>query len=476
MTAPPGLETLAHAGAARAAGAPALIWRQQVLTYGELAAATDRVARSLERQGLGAGRRVGLCLANSPQWVMATLGAWRAGAGVVDVPASTPAAARTAALERFGACAWVDAAAFAGGRFRGAHRTRPAPPHADDAGLACINLTSGSTGTPRGVLLGHDNLLRNAALYVDHFGLDEPDRTALVLPLSFGMNKIALLAHLLIGATVVLERDFRVPNAALAAMQAARATGLVAVPAVVQSLLARGDLGRFPVRSLRYVRIGAGHLPHRIMAELGARWPGARRYLTYGLTEVGLVTVLEGEEHARRPGSCGRPVRGVELSLGGERAAADGEIVVRCAHAARGYCADPGATRAVFRPGGVHTGDRGRVDAAGYLYLTGRDKDIIKSGGESVAAAEVEQVLLAHDGVAECAVIGVPDEWLGEAVEAHVVLHAHAGADAAALRAFCNARLAPVKRPRRIVLHEALPRGETGKVRKAALGRGAGTR
>jgi acyl-CoA synthetase (AMP-forming)/AMP-acid ligase II len=278
--------------------------------------------------------------------------------------------------------------------------------------VACVNLTSGTTGTAKGVLLPERNLQRNAELFAKYFGLRPDDRTCLVLPLYFGMNKIALLAHLRLGATVLLEPGFATPNTALFAMSREAATGLCAVPAACQALLARGDLQRHPQPHLRYLRIGAGRVPAALLDGLRRAFPAAEIFTTYGLTEVGLVTCLSADEHARRPDSVGRPIAEVALRIEGHGGAEPAEVVVRADHAALGYDGDSVATAQVFREDGIHTGDVGRLDEAGYLFLTGRLKDLIKSGGENVHPAEIEAVLLAHPAVADCAVVGVPDPWL----------------------------------------------------------------
>jgi acyl-CoA synthetase (AMP-forming)/AMP-acid ligase II len=281
------------------------------------------------------------------------------------------------------------------------------------------------------------------------------------------MNKIALLAHLSIGATVVLEAGFLTPNGGLATMTAARCTGLCAVPAPLLTLLTRGDLAAHPVRTLRYLRVGAGRVAPGLMARIEAQWPAAEVFLTYGLTEVGLVAVHNRASYHAHLDAAGRVVPEVEAAI--VPGADGGEVVLRCPHAAVGYYRDREETAAVFQPDGLHTGDLGRLDGAGFLYLEGRSKELIKSGGENVLPREVEAVLLRHAGVAECAVVGVPDRWLGEAVHAYVVPKAPAAFDAAALRRFCARHLPPLKRPAQIIPVAALPRTETGKVRKALL-------
>jgi acyl-CoA synthetase (AMP-forming)/AMP-acid ligase II len=452
------LRRLLTEGGAAAGSRPALVHDERRWSYAELTALADQTERALRGHGVGPGSRVGVRLPNSPHLVAAYMAVWGLDATVVEASPSLGPAREAALFRRSGVTATVGP----GGA------VAPAAPaeRVERAGVepvACVNLTSGTTGTARGVLLPDRNLLRNAELFAKYFGLRPDDRTCLVLPLYFGMNKIALLAHLRLGATVLLEEGFATPNTALAAMSRESATGLCAVPAACHALLARGDLERYPQPHVRYLRIGAGRVSTGLMDGLRRAFPAAEIFTTYGLTEIGLVTCLRADEHARRPDSVGRPIEEVEVSVaaGG---AGPAEVLVRAGHAALGYEGDPAATAETFREDGIHTGDLGRLDEAGYLFLTGRLKDLIKSGGENVHPAEIEAVLLAHPAVADCAVVGAPDPWLGEAVCAYVALRPGAGGDAPTLMRHCVEALPPIQRPKRIVIRERIPRNAVGKV------------
>jgi long-chain acyl-CoA synthetase len=445
-------------GRAAAGSRPALVHDGRPWSYAELVALADETERALFRHGAGAGARIGVRLPNSPHLVAAYMAAWGLDATVVEASPSLGPARQEALFRRSGVVATVGA----GGEVRAVEQGQEVG-RADGEPVACVNLTSGTTGAARGVLLPDRNLLRNAELFERYFGLRPEDRTCLVLPLYFGMNKIALLAHLRLGATVLLEEGFATPNAALASMSRESATGLCAVPAACHALLARGDLERYPQPNLRYLRIGAGRVTASLMGALRRAFPGAEIFTTYGLTEIGLVTVLRADEHARRPDSVGRAIDEVEVRVAGS-GAGPGEVVVRAGHAAVGYEGDPGATAEVFRQDGIHTGDLGRLDEAGYLFLTGRLKDMIKSGGENVHPAEIEAVLLAHPAVADCAVVGTPDPWLGEAARAYVALRPGAQGETAALMRHCVEALPPIRRPKRIDIVERIPRNAVGKV------------
>ena len=452
------LRRLLSEGRAEAGSRPALVHDGRRWSYAELEALSDHTQRALRAHGVGAGSRVGVRLPNSPHLVAAYMAVWGQGATVVEASPSLGPAREAALFGRSGVTATVGAGGAVAAAATAERAGRPGEEPA-----ACVNLTSGTTGAARGVLLPDRNLLRNAELFAKYFGLRPDDRTCLVLPLYFGMNKIALLAHLRLGATVLLEEGFATPNTALASMSRESATGLCAVPAACHALMARGDLERYPQPHLRYLRIGAGRVSAALMDGLRRVFPGADVFTTYGLTEVGLVTCLSAEEHARRPDSVGRPIDEVQVDVAAD-GSGPGEVVVRASHAALGYEGDPAATADVFRPDGIHTGDLGRLDEAGYLFLTGRLKDLIKSGGENVHPAEIEAVLLAHPAVADCAVVGTPDPWLGEAARAYVALRPGIAGDAPALMRHCVEALPPIRRPKRIDIVERIPRNAVGKV------------
>jgi acyl-CoA synthetase (AMP-forming)/AMP-acid ligase II len=438
----------------------ALVHEGRRWSYAELSDLADETERALRKLGVGAGSRVGVRLPNSPELVAAYMAAWSLDAAVVEASPSLGPSEQEALFRRSGALATIG---IASGSLAAALPGAERAPRADAATVACVNLTSGTTGAAKGVLLPPRNLLRNAELFAKYFGLVPSDRSCLVLPLYFGMNKIALLAHLRLGATVILESGFAMPNRALAAMSRENATGLCAVPAACQALLSRGDLQRYPQPHLRYLRMGAGRVSTALMDGLRRAFPATDVFVTYGLTEIGLVSCLSAAEHARRPDSVGRPIDEVDLTIDAS-GAGPGEVVVRGEHAALGYEGDPDATAAVFREDGIHTGDLGRLDEAGYLFLTGRIKELIKSGGENVYPGEIEAVLLAHPAVADCAVIGAPDPWLGETVLAYVALRRGANTDGPTLMRHCVQALPPIRRPKRIVIVEQVPRNAVGKL------------
>jgi acyl-CoA synthetase (AMP-forming)/AMP-acid ligase II len=242
-----------------------------------------------------------------------------------------------------------------------------------------------------------------------------------------------------------------------------------AVPSILHTILARGDVGPERGPRLRSIRMGAGQVTEQLLDGLETAFPGVRIFITYGLTEIGLVTVLSPADLRSRAGSCGRLLPEVTVQLHDAGRDGIGEILVAGLHAARGYEGDEDHTRAVFRTDGIHTGDRGVIDPDGFLYLKGRSKDLIKSAGENIYPAEIETYLLSCPGVADCAVLGVADEQLGEVIRAYVAPAPGHALDAAAVVQFCRRSLSPLKRPRDVILCSALPRTANGKVDKQAL-------
>jgi fatty-acyl-CoA synthase len=250
----------------------------------------------------------------------------------------------------------------------------------------------------------------------------------------------------------------------LAATERRRANRLYGIPSIWHRILAV-DADRWDTSSLRAVDTGTSATPIELLRALKERFPAAATRIYYGSTEVGSATALGDADVLCKPGSVGLPSPGVDLRLG-ER----GEICVRSPYLTDGYFEDPDATAAALRDGWFHTGDVGELDADGYLSIVGRLAELIRTGGESVAPGEVEAVLARHPAVAEVAVVGVPDAQWGEVVCAVVVPRTGTTLQLADLQKQCDGVLAPFKKPRRLVVVDALPRtAATGQVQRALL-------
>src|SRR3954467_9223620 len=400
---------------------------------------------------------------------------WRGGAH----PPPPPGGGRAGAVARGAAPAGeagpvvLDAAALA------ADGPVPAPPL--EADLAAGIYTSGSTGEPKGGTLTHHNMTFAADSIIEYLGMHAGDRVLCTSPLSFDYGLYQLLMSIRVGATVVLEHGFTLPGRIVQLLERERITGLPGVPTLFGVLTGLRGLAERELPHLRVLTNTGQALSAATIEALRTTFPGAALFSMYGLTECKRVSYLPPEELDRRPGSVGRAIPGTEawvLRDDGRRAGPGevGELMVRGGHVMQGYWEAPEATAERLGPGRwpwervLATGDLFRTDEEGFLYFVGRRDDLIKSRGEKVVPREVEDVLHAAGGVAEAAVVGVPDERLGQAVLAHVAARPRAALDAAALRAHCAAALEAHMVPARIVVHEgALPRTPNGKVDRRAL-------
>ncbi len=453
-----------------------------LLTHGALDRAADQLAWSLSARGVRRGDRV-LCWADTSLEVLALfagcarLGAVFAPANARLGPAETGDLARVArpslvvadadrreaALGLGPPCAPLGRldAEDAGALLDRAARADPfSDPALQENDPHVLFFTSGSTGRPKGVLLSH------RASYLRSFqGVfrDAPERSVCMFPL-FHMAAFTLaLAAWQTRGEIALVRAAHA-EALLEAVERRRATRLYCIPAVWHRVL-ESDLGRFDLRSLRELDTGTSATPIELLRALKERFPGSATRVYYGSTEAGSAATLPDADVPRKPGSVGLPSPGVDLRIG-----ASGEICVRSAYLMDGYFGDDEATRAVLRGGWFHTGDQGELDPEGYLSIVGRLRDVIRTGGESVAPTEVEEVLRGHPAVSEVAIVGLPDERWGEIVCAAVVPAPGAAPTLAELQRHCESRLAGFKKPRRLDLVEALPRTPaTGQVQRALL-------
>jgi long-chain acyl-CoA synthetase len=347
-----------------------------------------------------------------------------------------------------------------------------------DLDLACLIYTSGTTGDPKGVMSDHSNVVFAASSIIQYLENVEEDIVIDVLPLSFDYGLYQLLMTFKYGGTLVLERSFAYPAQILSLMAKERVTGFPGVP-TIYAILLQMDLSPFDLSSLRYLTNTAAALPPSHILQLRDKFPWARLYSMYGLTETKRTLYLPPEQLDRRPGSVGIAIPGTEVWLEDETGnhlppGEVGELVVRGRHVMRGYWEAPEATAERYRPGPIpgerlcYTGDLFRMDEGGYLYFVGRKDDIIKSRGEKVAPKEVENTLYSMQGVLEAAVIGVPDLVLGQAVKAILVMDSAKVSEAQVL-AFCRTHMEDFMVPKYIEFRSELPKTSSGKIKKTDL-------
>jgi amino acid adenylation domain-containing protein len=359
-------------------------------------------------------------------------------------------------------------------------RARPPARRNIDADLAAIIYTSGSTGEPKGVMLTHRNMLTACTSIASYLEVREDDVILNVLPLAFDYGLYQMIMAFRQGARLVLERSFVYPAQVVRTMVEERVTGFPGVPTVFGILAGMKTLAEHDLSSIRYVTNTAAALPRKHVLLLKTLFPGARIFSMYGLTECKRCSYLPPEDLDRKPGSVGIAIPNTELWIvdeAGRKVPPNtvGELVVRGATVMKGYWEKPEATAKVLKPGPLpgeqvlHTGDYCRMDDDGYLYFVGRADDVFKSGGEKVAPREIEAVLHEIPGIREAAVIGVPDELLGRAVKAFVVLEEGVAMSGKEVRRRCQEKLESFYVPRHVEFVDELPRTDTGKIRKTGL-------
>lgn len=310
-----------------------------------------------------------------------------------------------------------------------------------------IFFTSGSTGRPKGVVLSHRaNWLRG----FQGVFRDEPERTVCMFPL-FHMAgfTLAISAWQTRGEIAYTTAS---ADALLRMVEARRANRIYGLPVVWKRIL-EADLAAYDLSTLDQLDTGTSATPIELLRDMKARFPRARIRIYYGSTEVGTANALCDADVLRKAGSVGPAAVSVDVRL-----APDGEICVRSPFLCDGYFDDPQTTAAAFVDGWFHTGDLGALDTDGHLSITGRKKEILRTGGESVSPAEVEGVLRSAPGVEDVALVGLPDPHWGDLLCAAVVAKPGSEVTLAGLQAHCEGKLAGFKKPRRIARLAALPR------------------
>lgn len=349
-----------------------------------------------------------------------------------------------------------------------------------DIDLAMLVYTSGSTGQPKGVMMTHRNMVFAATSITQYLEMRSDDVVLSVLPLSFDYGLYQLLMCVMQGATLVLEKSFAFPQKVLPLLAKEKITAFPMVPTMAALIVQLRNFNPEWAASVRFLTNTAAALPPAHISRLQELFPAARLYSMYGMTESKRCTWLPPEHLVQRPDSVGIAIPGTEVWVAddaGNRLSANqvGELVVRGGHVMQGYWRNEEATAKALRPGRypwekvLYTGDLFRMDAEGFCYFVGRKDDILKSRGEKVSPKEVENVLYALPGVAEAAVVGVPDEIQGQALKALIVLVAGMHLEAREVIAHCMARLEDFMVPRLIEFRDALPKTNTGKIRRATL-------
>lgn len=486
-------ETILSGGEGSAA---ALLHKGAALTYAKLREQVARFAGGLLDRGCKKGDRIGIFSENSPFFVKAYLGIIRA--GLVAVPFQTELSAET--FDRMVSSAGLKGV-FVSGRFL--NRVRPwaekhglmllpegaeedleaaplaAMPEINAASdLASLMFTSGSTGAPKGVMVTHRNIECNTRDIISYLSLGPGDRVMVVLPFHYCFGLSLLHTHLMSGGSLVINNDFKLfPEAMLLDMQQNECTGFAGVPSTYQILLRKSRFRQLSFPKLRWFQQSGGKLPNPCIQEILRAFPQVSYFLMYGQTEAtARLSYLPPARLADKLGSIGRGLPstrlevlkddGTQVNPGSDET---GEIVAAGENITLGYWNDPIETSKFFRDGKLHTGDIVRVDAEGFIFIVEREREMIKSGGNRVGAKEVEDVIAEIPEVVEVAVLGAPDDLLGEVIKAFVVLTPGAKVTAQDVKVHCHWRLPAFKTPAEVIVLESLPHGSSGKILKPAL-------
>jgi acyl-CoA synthetase (AMP-forming)/AMP-acid ligase II len=486
------------------------------LTYAELLDAARGFGSALVASGVQPGDRVAIWAPNSAEWIIAALGLWLAGAvlvpvntrfkgleaadilarsgaralvtvtdflGVDHVAVLAASGVELPALETIvvvrgvaapGAVSWVEFLGRSSDEARASVLARSAAVRADD--WSDILFTSGTTGVPKGVVQTHGRTLQVATDWVAMTGLAAGDRYLMVNPYfhMFGL-KAGILACLVAGATMLPEAVFDTERV-LARVAAEKVTVLPGAPTIYQSILNHPDRGRHDLSSLRVAVTGAADIPVALIRRVVDELPFPTIITGYGLTEAGTAAATSvGDDVETIATTVGRPRPGFELRIVGSDggdvpAGTAGEILLRGGSIMSHYLDDPEATdQALSADGWLKTGDLGALDAAGCLRIVGRAKDMFIVGGFNAYPAEIENALLRHPDIQQAAVIGIPDERLGEVGMAFVVLRPGGVVAGDDIIGWSRDQMANYKVPRRVEVVQDLPLNATGKVIKDSL-------
>ena len=470
------------------------------LSYGELAGRACALARYLRDAGVASGDRVAVLFESGPDYALACYGSWLAGAAVLGLNAAARAGELARAIEHSGSRVLVldgghpEAASLVGAlprdtllivrgtaQFPGrvarlgdiAGKPASAPGvDVDPAALASLIYTSGTTGAPKAVMLSHANLAANAAGIIQYLELSATDSIVCVLPFHYSYGASVLNTHLSVGARLVVEPNLVFPHRVVETMACERVTGFAGVPSTFALLTSRVALDQYDLGSLRYITQAGGAMSPALADRVRAAFRHSRLFVMYGQTEAtARLTWLPPQRLDDKRGSVGLPLRDVEIRIRDEHGrqvpgGVSGEVWVRGPNVMLGYWKDPQATALALDDGWLRTGDQGRLDDEGFLFLDGRRSDIIKVGAHRVHPLDIEQVIEEMPGVADVAVVAQDDAVLGQVIKACVVRSGTDGPGVDAIKAYCRERLASYKIPRTIEFLPSLPRTASGKLQR----------
>jgi len=500
----------------------ALVCGQQRWTYESLDQRTDHLAAALLDEGVRRQDRVVVLLDNSAETVISLYGILKAGGVFIILAGSLKGAKLRYIMENSGAdilithvskakvvkdalgknpgnrkVIWVGSSEripeelsesslswdrvfsdFAGES--GAGRKNSRLPRCIDVDLATLIYTSGSTGEPKGVMSTHHNMISAARSIIQYVGNVEDDIILDVLPLSFDYGLYQVIMAFMFSGTIVLEKSFLYLHTILERVAQEKVTGFPIVPTIVAMLLKLQDLTQYDFSGLRYITNTGAALPVEHIRRLRSMFPQVTMFSMFGLTECKRVSYLPPEELDRIPSSVGKAMPNCEVFVvdkdGSEVPPGEtGELIIRGSNVMQGYWRAPEITARTYRhgqyPSGriLYSGDYFRKDEQGYLYFLGRKDDMIKSRGERISPKEMENNISAMEGVAEVAVLGLPDEIFGQAIKAYIVPAPDVELAEKQVLKYCAANMETFMVPKYIEFMDSLPKTPNGKIDKKQL-------
>lgn len=494
---PPTLDAMLRAAVARKPEGVALVLGEKRVTYAELDRVAENVARNLIACGFKRGERIAMLLGNCLEFIFCALGAVRAGMIVVPLNTRQRAPEIDYVLQQCGTSAlvydadceanlpapradlrrqWVVGTGGSTPSFAELMKDAPvaALPELTQEDTAYLLYTSGTTGNPKGAMLTHASIIHSLLNFQHGYGLHDGDVTMLTVPASHVTGLVALiLATINVAGTTVILPAFKAPEF-LAVAARERMTYTLMVPAMYNLCLLQPDFETHDLTAWRVAGFGGAPMPEATITRLAQVLPKLNLCNAYGSTETtSPATMFPPGSPVGKINSVGRPVIGAHIVVADDDgrevpAGQDGELLIAGAMVVPGYWDNPDATRTGFVGGYWRSGDIGRMDADGYVYVVDRKKDMINRAGFKIYCTEVENVMSHHPAIVESAVMGKPDPVLGERV--HAFAYSPDGGNEADIRKYCAERLSDYKVPDTITfLKEPLPRNANGKILKTEL-------
>jgi acyl-CoA synthetase (AMP-forming)/AMP-acid ligase II len=488
----------------------ALIHLDQRIGYAELDRNANHLANFFVQSGIKPGDRIGILLEPSIDYAIAYFAILKAGGVVVGLNTATTARIVRGLLSDCAASAIVVQHQFAHfvseiaddcpslklaivdgqseelsaqtgltcSQFDEIQQAgNPSQPNIERSGLdlATIIYTSGTTGNPKGVMLSHRNLEANTDSIVEYLHLTSTDKVMAVLPFYYSYGHSLLLTHIRVGGSLVVDNRFAYPNVILDIMSKEKVTGFSGVPSTFAILLYRSNFPKYKWDHLRYVTQAGGPMTPALTSKLMETIPHIKIYVMYGQTEASArLSYLEPDMLLKKLGSIGKAIPDVTLTVRDENGnicppGIEGEIVASGDNIMLGYWNQPEETAKILKVDGLHTGDLAKTDENGFIYIVGRNSEMIKSGAHRISPKEIEVILEEHQAVLESAVVGVPDEIMGESIKAVVVLKDECNVTERDIIKHCSLNLPPFKVPKKVEFIKSLPKTTSGKIMRHLL-------